>query len=61
MKGLIIGVISLFAIAMSGCGGDDDDHCTQNVSGCNADDWSCPESNYCYATDYGCSVSGDCG
>lgn len=52
-------LVGFVLLGLSACGGDDDD-CERNIAGCDADDYSCPESLFCYDTKSGCEASGDC-
>ncbi len=59
MKRLLM--ISMILFSLTGCAGSDDHHnCTQNVSGCDSDKYSCPASSKCYETHDACRASGDC-
>ena len=52
-------LIGCMLLGLSACS-DDDDDCETEIAGCDADDYSCPESLFCYETRSGCEASGDC-
>lgn len=62
MKKWILVFLSFVFFVISGCGGNDtpSHSCTQNVSGCPSDYYSCPAAAMCYTTEEGCAQSGEC-